>query len=114
MCEPGRDEPDSPFEERELLGRRWRGELDAAPVSDPVAPRELADLRADRPGVGRREMRASPVEALVLRQELWPVPRQALEEVLLRPRLEVERVRPDAARARLAGRAHDCLELLGR
>src|SRR4051794_16334183 len=87
------------------FGRRLQGF--SASVADALAAREVADGVADRLRLGRREVRASPVEALVARQLLGPLAREALEEVLARAGLEVEDARPDPARAGLARRAHD-------
>ena len=73
----------------------------------PCARASSRHERARRRGLGVREVRRRAVEPLVLGQELRPVAREALEEVLARARLQVQHVRPDAARAGLARRAHD-------
>ena len=82
-------------------------------VADAVRARELRTSVAGRLGLGSRQVGAPRVEALVVGEELGPVARQALEEVLARARAEVEEVRPDAAGAGLARGRDDARELLG-
>src|SRR5207245_10018913 len=60
-----------------------------------------------RLGLSLRQVRATPVELLVLGQELRPVALERVQATLFRPRLEVEKIRPDARRAGLACRADD-------
>src|SRR5690606_2881111 len=52
------------------------------------------------------------VELLVVGHELGPVAGEAGQEVLARPRLQVQRIRPDAAGTGLTRRPYDLFELL--
>src|SRR5581483_2257928 len=57
-----------------------------------------------------REVGAARVQPVVLREQFRPVALEAAQEVLARPRPQVEEVRPDPARARLARGRDDTLD----
>src|SRR5262249_61593624 len=97
-------------EKLELLGLRGRREPDAAAVADAVLAREPAHLVADRSRLRLGEIGPAAVEPLVLWQEPGPVTGEAVEVVLPGAGLEVERVRPDPARAGPARRPNDLRE----
>src|SRR5688500_13537803 len=99
------------YSERQLLGLRRRCEQPSAAVADAMLSGQGADLLPERIELGAGKIRRAGVQLLVVRELLRPVARERLEEVLLRPRLEVEQVRPDPARARGAGRLHHGREL---
>ena len=80
----------------------------------PCARASARTCVARRLGVGRREIRAARVEALVVGEQLGPVAREALEEVLPRAGLQIEQVRPDPAGAGLARGRDDAPDLIGR
>ena len=87
----------------------------AAAVADAMRPaRARRTARADRLDLGVREVRAAAVEALVLGHELRPVSARHSRKCSRVPGPQVQHVRPDPARARLARGAHDRRELLGR
>ena len=76
-----------------------RPDRSGAAVRDAVEGRKVADLALD--GVHDRllDVRAALVQALVARQQLRPVAREVVEEVLARARAQVEDVGPDGGRA---------------
>src|SRR5205085_5019240 len=71
-------------EQGKLFRRRRRRELDGPAVAYVVDARELGDLRPHGLRVVRAEVGAAAIQLLVLREELRPVAREALEEVLAR------------------------------
>ena len=79
--------------------------------ADPMA--QLVDPPPDRVAHLFRHVGAARVQPLVRRQELRPVTRQVVEEVLARPWTQIEDVRPQARRAGIPRRAHDVREELG-
>src|SRR5579862_5231228 len=79
----------------ELLGIRRGTEAQGAPVADAERPDEAAHVLAHGLHLGGGQVGAPSVELLVVRQELRPVVLELREEVLARPRPEVEEVRPD-------------------
>jgi len=96
-----------------LLGLLRRLQLDAAPVADPVLSGQAGDLVTDRGELLLRQIGALLVQPLVALELLRPVAREVLEEVLARPRLEVEPLRPDPCGAGLTRGAYDVGEELG-
>src|SRR2546423_3602333 len=99
-------------EERQLLGGGVRRELDPPPVADPVLGAKLGDEFSNRFPERLRQVRAVRIEPLIALELLRPVMCERLEEVLASTRLQVEQVRPQAGRARLARRPDDILQLL--
>src|SRR5882762_6567246 len=92
--------------------RRW-SEPDAPSVAYFFPAGEIPHLVANRGRLRGRKIGAPAVQPLVAGQQLGPLLREALEEVLARPGFQVEDARPDAAGAGFAGRAHDLGQLLG-
>src|SRR5688572_20351654 len=86
--------------QRELNRLRRRAQGIPPPVPDAMLAGEGAHLLADRVDLRAGEICAPSVELLVPLELLGPVARERFQEVLLRPRLEVEQVRPHARRAR--------------
>src|SRR5262249_39849644 len=99
-------------EKLELLGLRGRREPDAAAVADAVLAREPAHLVAYRSRLRLGGIGPAAVEPLGLWRGVGPGTGEAVEVVLPRAGLEVERVRPAPARAGLARRANDVREQL--
>ena len=99
--------------EGELLHLWLRDDRLPAAVADAVAAGKLGYLSPDRLRVLGSKVGAPSVEPLVVVQLLGVVARERFEEVLSGTGPEEEQVRPDSARARLASRADDLLELLG-
>src|SRR5436305_7373839 len=88
--------------ERKLFVALPRAQRRPPSIADTVLLRETADRGSHGLGVGLLQVRAALVQGLVVREQLRPVARQAVQEVLARPRTQVEQVRPDAARSGLA------------
>ena len=78
--------------------RRLRTERRAS--RNPALAGQPARERPGLVGLARRQVRPPVVQALVRREQLGPVARERLEEVLAGAGTQVEHVRPDAARAR--------------
>src|SRR5262249_49562845 len=68
---------------------------------------ELGDLAADRLDLPLAEVGTTAVQAPVVRDELGRGASELLEEVLAGTRPQIEHVRPDRARAGVAGRLDD-------
>src|SRR6476469_6589303 len=81
-----------------------RAELDRPAVADTVNLRQPTHFFLRGTCIRLREVGAAGVQPLVVRNELRPVPREALEEVLAGPRAQIQQIRPDPAGARLARR----------
>jgi hypothetical protein len=99
--------------ERKLLRLGLRCDRPNPPVGDAELACQSRYAPFHRLDVVGAEMRAAAVELAVLRHQLGPVLGQVLEEVLPRSGAEKEQIRPDAGRARLAGRLDNFAELLG-
>src|SRR5438045_8327213 len=87
------------------LGELLAVQLLPPAVADAVFLRQRRHLRLERLLHVGAEIRLVAVEPLVLRQQLRPVAREALEVVLARAGLEEEQVRPHTRRAGLTRRA---------
>jgi hypothetical protein len=96
----------------QLLGRGSGYEPHLPAVADAVTAGELAHSIPHGIGLVARKIGAPAVQPLVLRQQLGPVALERIEEVLARPRPQVEEVRPDPGRSRGAGFANDVSEQL--
>ncbi len=89
--------------------RVWPGarlDADTPAVGDLITGPQVGDLALDRFGDCPRDIGPAGVDRLILGEKLRPVAGEVLEEVLARAGPEVEDVRPDGRRPRVASGAH--------
>ena len=99
-----------------MFGALRRTERLGPAVADPVRPSEAAHLVLCRLRLVLRQVGTPGIEPFVGWQKLGPIACEAGEEVLARPRPQVEQVRPDAAgpgRARGLDDAGELIRVVG-